>query len=107
MKLNGWSVAATLRVHWLKSPEQIDSAYFSRIVGTRTAVLRIQRANQEVARQLIELDNARKDLTGALIEGREAVQILVDGKEVDTLAGHVDLRHPLTKSLEWVVHDTQ
>lgn len=34
------------------------------------------------------------------------VQILVNGKEVDTLAGHVDLRHPLAKSLEWVVHDT-
>jgi hypothetical protein len=26
------------------------------------------------------------------------VQILVDGKEVDTLAGHVDLRRPLTRS---------
>jgi spore germination protein GerM len=35
------------------------------------------------------------------------VQILVDGKEADTLAGHVDLRHPLAKSLEWVAHDTQ
>jgi germination protein M len=35
------------------------------------------------------------------------VQILVDGKEVETLAGHVDLRHPLTKSLQWVAHDTQ
>jgi spore germination protein GerM len=34
------------------------------------------------------------------------VQILVDGKQVDTLAGHVDLRHPLAKSLEWVAHDT-
>ena len=31
-----------------------------------------------------------------------AVQILVDGREVDTLAGHVDLRHPLGRSLEWV-----
>ena len=30
------------------------------------------------------------------------VQILVDGKEVDTLAGHVDLRHPLQKNLNWV-----
>jgi hypothetical protein len=30
------------------------------------------------------------------------VQILVDGKEVDTLAGHVDLRHPLEKNLQWV-----
>ncbi len=30
------------------------------------------------------------------------VQILVDGKEVDTLAGHVDLRHPLQKSLKWM-----
>ena len=30
------------------------------------------------------------------------VQILVDGKEADTLAGHVDLRHPLEKNLRWV-----
>jgi germination protein M len=35
------------------------------------------------------------------------VQILIDGKEVETLAGHVDLRHPLTKNLQWVAaHDT-
>jgi spore germination protein GerM len=33
------------------------------------------------------------------------VQILVDGKEVDTLAGHVDLRHPLQKNLKWVRPD--
>ena len=31
-----------------------------------------------------------------------AVQILIDGKEVDTLAGHVDLRRPLAKNLTWV-----
>src|SRR3954469_14343174 len=37
----------------------------------------------------------------------QRVQILIDGKEADTLAGHVDLRHPLAKSLEWVAHDTQ
>jgi germination protein M len=30
------------------------------------------------------------------------VQILVEGKEVDTLAGHVDLRHPLQKNMKWV-----
>ena len=30
------------------------------------------------------------------------VQILVDGKEVDTLAGHVDVRHPLAKRLDWL-----
>jgi hypothetical protein len=30
------------------------------------------------------------------------VQILIDGQEVDTLAGHVDLRHPLQKNLKWV-----
>lgn len=30
------------------------------------------------------------------------VQILVEGKEVDTLAGHVDLREPLTPNPEWV-----
>jgi spore germination protein GerM len=29
------------------------------------------------------------------------VQILIDGQEADTLAGHVDLRHPLQKSLKW------
>ena len=30
------------------------------------------------------------------------VQILVNGREVDTLAGHVDLRHPLQKNLKWL-----
>jgi len=30
------------------------------------------------------------------------VQILVNGSEVDTLAGHVDLRHPLGRSLKWI-----
>ena len=30
------------------------------------------------------------------------VQILIDGKEVDTLAGHVDLRQPLSKNMSWV-----
>lgn len=30
------------------------------------------------------------------------VQILVDGKEVDTLAGHIDLREPLARNLRWV-----
>jgi Sporulation and spore germination len=31
-----------------------------------------------------------------------AVQILIDGHEADTLAGHVDLRRPLRKNLDWV-----
>jgi spore germination protein GerM len=31
-----------------------------------------------------------------------AVQVLVDGKEVETLAGHVDLRRPLAKNESWV-----
>lgn len=30
-----------------------------------------------------------------------AVQILVDGREIDTLAGHVDLRRPLTRGARW------
>lgn len=30
------------------------------------------------------------------------VQILVNGREVETLAGHVDLRHPLERNLTWV-----
>lgn len=33
------------------------------------------------------------------------VQILIDGKEADTLAGHVDLRNPLSKNLAWVKSD--
>jgi hypothetical protein len=33
------------------------------------------------------------------------VQILIDGREVDTLAGHVDLRNPLSKNLAWVKSD--
>jgi len=31
-----------------------------------------------------------------------SVQVLVEGKEVETLAGHVDLRRPLAKNLAWV-----
>jgi hypothetical protein len=31
-----------------------------------------------------------------------AVQILVDGKEVDSLTGHLDLRSPLGRSMRWV-----
>ena len=30
------------------------------------------------------------------------VQILIDGQEVDTLAGHMDLRFPLSKALNWI-----
>ncbi len=30
------------------------------------------------------------------------VQILVDGHEVDTLVGHVDLRRPLAKNIAWI-----
>ena len=32
----------------------------------------------------------------------KTVQILIDGKEVDTLAGHVDLRQPLGQAQKWV-----
>jgi spore germination protein GerM len=35
----------------------------------------------------------------------KAVQILIDGKEVDTLAGHMDLRRPLSRAPEWVRKD--
>ena len=31
-----------------------------------------------------------------------SVQILIDGKEVDTLAGHIDLRQPLAQGQKWV-----
>lgn len=31
-----------------------------------------------------------------------AVQVLVDGHEVDTLVGHLDLRHPLKRGTRWV-----
>jgi spore germination protein GerM len=37
----------------------------------------------------------------------QRVQILIDGKEVDTLAGHVDLRHPFQKQLGWVRSDKE
>ena len=35
------------------------------------------------------------------ISAINAVQILVDGKEVDTLVGHVDLQHPLERNMQW------
>jgi hypothetical protein len=31
-----------------------------------------------------------------------AVQILVDGKEVDSLAGHLDLRQPIRRATDWI-----
>jgi spore germination protein GerM len=31
-----------------------------------------------------------------------AVQVLIDGKPAETLAGHIDLRRPLEKNLAWV-----
>ena len=33
-----------------------------------------------------------------------SVQILVEGKEVDTLAGHLDLRRPIEQDLKWVTN---
>ena len=36
-----------------------------------------------------------------------SVQLLVDGKEVETLAGHVDLRRPLTKNLNYVQEEKE
>lgn len=32
------------------------------------------------------------------------VQILIEGKEVDTLAGHLDLRRPIEQDLKWVTN---
>ena len=36
------------------------------------------------------------------LPGVRAVQVLVDGKEVETLAGHLDLRRPLPREPGWV-----
>jgi hypothetical protein len=33
----------------------------------------------------------------------QSVQLLIDGREVDTLAGHVDLRRPLRKNDSLIV----
>lgn len=40
------------------------------------------------------------------LPGISAVQILIDGQEVDTLAGHIDLRRPLEQNMEWVSGNT-
>lgn len=36
------------------------------------------------------------------LPGITSVQILIDGREVDSLAGHLDLRHPLSRNDGWV-----
>ena len=41
------------------------------------------------------------------LPGVSAVQILINGQEVDTLAGHIDLRRPLEQNMEWVSGYTQ
>lgn len=38
----------------------------------------------------------------ANVRGITAVQILVEGRQVDTLAGHIDLRQPLAADPRWV-----
>jgi hypothetical protein len=43
------------------------------------------------------------DALTANLPAVRSVQVLVDGKEVETLAGHVDLRRPLEKNLAWVL----
>jgi spore germination protein GerM len=35
----------------------------------------------------------------------QRVQILINGREADTLAGHVDLRNPLSRNMSWVKTD--
>jgi hypothetical protein len=42
------------------------------------------------------------DALTANLPAIKSVQMLVDGKEVATLAGHVDLRRPLAQDLTWV-----
>ncbi len=42
------------------------------------------------------------DALTANLPAVSSVQILIDGKEVDTLAGHVDLRRPIMKNLDIV-----
>lgn len=42
------------------------------------------------------------DAVTANLPAVRAVQILVDGHEVDTLAGHVDLRRPLPPGAAWI-----
>jgi hypothetical protein len=42
------------------------------------------------------------DVLTANLPAITSVQLLIDGKEVATLAGHVDLRRPLAKNLAWV-----
>ena len=42
------------------------------------------------------------DALAANLPAISAVQLLVDGKEVETLAGHIDLRRPLVKNLALV-----
>lgn len=39
------------------------------------------------------------------VDAIDAVQILIEGREVDTLTGHVDLRRPLGLNLNWVAPD--
>ena len=43
------------------------------------------------------------DVLTANLPAITAVQVLVDGREVDTLAGHVDIRRPLQANTRWVV----
>jgi len=36
----------------------------------------------------------------------DAVQLLIEGREVDTLRGHIDLRAPLQRGTDWIQKGT-
>jgi hypothetical protein len=42
------------------------------------------------------------NVLAANLPGVSSVQILVEGQEVDSLVGHLDLRHPIGRALDWV-----
>jgi hypothetical protein len=42
------------------------------------------------------------NVLAANLPGVSTVQILIEGQEVDSLVGHLDLRHPLGRALDWV-----
>jgi hypothetical protein len=37
----------------------------------------------------------------------ERVQILIDGDEIDTLAGHLDLEQPFTRDTRWIIRPSE
>ena len=85
----------------IQNDGELDEESSDDLGHSNAAALQVQAVVSAVGPGTVTLTVGTQSLTVNL-PAVTSVQVLVDGKEVDTLAGHVDLRRPLAENLAWV-----